>query len=120
MPAWKSLATRDGLTALQMAIDLKPDVIVLDMSMPGLNGVEVTRQLLAVCPNCKVLVLTVHEDRSYVRKLLEVGVAGYLLKRSAGEDLLRAIRAVAGGGIYLDPAIAGQAIDSAATRAASD
>jgi DNA-binding NarL/FixJ family response regulator len=111
---------RDGLTALQMAIDLKPDVVVLDMSMPGLNGVEVTRQLLAVCPNCKVLVLTVHEDRSYVRKLLEVGVAGYLLKRSAGEDLLRAIRAVAGGGIYLDPAIAGQAIDSTATRAAND
>ena len=79
--------------------------------MPGLNGMDVTRQLLAEFPGCKVLVLTVHEDRSYVRKLLEFGAVGYVLKRSATEDLLRAIHAVAAGGIYLDPAIAGQAIE---------
>jgi DNA-binding NarL/FixJ family response regulator len=102
----------DGEKALALAIDLVPDVVVLDLSMPLLNGVEVTRQLLAACPSCKVLVLTVHEDRSYVRKLVEVGAAGYLLKRSVAEDLLRAIHAIAAGGLYLDPAIAGQAVGS--------
>ena len=71
---------------------------VLDLSMPGLSGMDVVRQLLAACPECKVLVLTVHEDRSYVRKLLEFGAVGYVLKRSAPEDLLRAIHAVAARG----------------------
>jgi DNA-binding NarL/FixJ family response regulator len=107
---------RDGQTALQMALELKPDVVILDLSMPGMKGVDVTRQLLAERPDCKVLVLTVHEDRSYLRKLIEVGAAGYVLKRSASEDLLRAIHAVAAGGMYLDPAIAGQVIDTSASR----
>jgi DNA-binding NarL/FixJ family response regulator len=107
---------RDGQRALQMAIELKPDVVILDLSMPGMNGVDVTRQLLAERPNCKVLVLTVHEDRSYLRKLIEVGAAGYLLKRSASEDLLRAVHAVAEGGMYLDPVIAGQLIDTSRSR----
>ncbi len=102
---------RDGETALQMALEIKPAIMVLDLSMPGLNGVEVTRQLLAQFPDCKVIVLTVHEDRSYLRKLIEVGVAGYVLKRSVAEDLLRAIHAVAWGGIYLDPSIAAHALD---------
>jgi DNA-binding NarL/FixJ family response regulator len=107
---------RDGQTALQMAIELEPDVVILDLSMPGLKGVDVTRELLAQRADCKVLVLTVHEDRSYLRKLIEVGAAGYVLKRSASEDLLRAIHAVAAGGIYLDPAIAGQLIDTSGNR----
>jgi DNA-binding NarL/FixJ family response regulator len=102
----------DGPSALKLANELQPDVLVLDLSMPGLNGVEVTRETRAASPHCKVLVLTVHEDQSYVRKLLEVGVAGYVLKRSAAADLLRAVHAVAGGGTYLDPAIAGQIVDS--------
>ena len=107
---------RDGITALRMALELKPAIMVLDLSMPGLNGVDVTRQLLAQFPDCKVVVLTVHEDRSYLRKLIEVGAAGYVLKRSVAEDLLRAIHAVAAGGIYLDPAIAGQVIDRTAQK----
>jgi DNA-binding NarL/FixJ family response regulator len=102
----------DGTAALTMANELKPDVLVLDLSMPGLNGVEVAREMRASTPQCKVLVLTVHEDRSYVRKLLEVGVAGYVLKRSAAANLLHGVHAVAGGGTYLDPAIAGQIVDS--------
>ena len=102
---------RDGETALRMAIELNPAIMVLDLSMPGLNGVEVTRQLLAEAPSCKVVVLTVHEDRAYLRKLIEVGAVGYVLKRSVAEDLLRAIHAVAAGGIYLDPSIAAHAID---------
>ncbi len=103
----------DGKTALRMAIELNPAIMVLDLSMPDLNGVEVSRQLLAQCPNCKVIVLTVHEDRAYLRKLIEVGAAGYVLKRSAPEDLRRAIHAVASGGMYLDPLVAAHAFDRA-------
>jgi DNA-binding NarL/FixJ family response regulator len=103
---------RDGETALQMALELKPAIMVLDLSMPGLDGVEVTRRLLAQLPDCKIVVLTVHEDRSYLRKLIEVGVGGYVLKRSVAEDLRRAIHAVAWGGIYLDPSIAALALDT--------
>ena len=105
---------RDGETALQMALELKPAIMVLDLSMPGLNGVEVTRQLRAQSPDCKIVVLTVQEDRSYLRKLIEAGVAGYVLKRSVAEDLRRAIHAVAWGGIYLDPSIAAHALDTTA------
>lgn len=108
---------RDGRTALRLALDLKPDIVVLDLSMPGLNGVDVTRQLLRECPLCKVIVLTVHEDRSYFRKLIEVGAVGYVLKRSVSEDLRRAIHSVAAGGVYLDPSIAGKAIDGIAHKA---
>ena len=104
---------RDGLTALTLATDLRPDIAVVDISMPGLNGVKLTEQLRAACPNCKVLALTVHEDRGYLRQLLEVGIAGYVLKRSAPEELVRAIGAVASGGLYLDPAIAGKALGRA-------
>jgi DNA-binding NarL/FixJ family response regulator len=101
----------DGEMALNMAVELKPDILVLDLSMPSLSGVEVTRQLSTQLPSCKVVVLTVHEDRSYLRKMIEVGAAGYVLKRSAGGDLHRAIKAVAAGGFYLDPSIAMHAIE---------
>jgi DNA-binding NarL/FixJ family response regulator len=100
---------RDGRTALRRAIDLRPDVTVLDLSMPGLNGIEVARQLLAACPETRVLILTVQEDGAYLRQLLELGISGYVLKRSTTEELRRAIHAVAAGGIYLDSAIAGRA-----------
>lgn len=101
----------DGQTALDMAMKLEPSILVLDLSMPDLNGVEVTRQLSVLLPDCKAVVLTVHEDRSYLRKLIEAGAAGYVLKRSAAEDLPRAIKAAAAGGVYLDPSIAAHAID---------
>ena len=100
----------------EMAIELQPSILVLDFSMPDLNGVEVTKRLLAERPHSKVIVLTVHEDRSYLRKLIEVGAVGYVLKRSAADDLLRAIQAVAAGGVYLDPSIAGHAIDRTPNR----
>jgi DNA-binding NarL/FixJ family response regulator len=101
---------RDGRTALRLAADLQPDIAVLDISMPGLNGVRLAEQLRAVCPNCKILALTVHEDRGYLRQLLDIGISGYVLKRSASEELIRAIKAVSSGGLYLDPAIAGKAV----------
>jgi DNA-binding NarL/FixJ family response regulator len=100
----------DGPSAMRQAIELQPDVAVLDLSMPGLNGIEVAGGLLEVCPQCRVVILTVHEDAAYLRQLLDLGVAGYVLKRSATEELRRAIHAVAAGGIYLDPAIAAHAV----------
>ena len=108
----------DGRTALRLATELKPDIAILDISMPGLNGVKVAELLRIACPNCKILALTVHEDRGYLRQLLELGIAGYMLKRSAAEELIRAIRAMAKGGLYLDPAVAGKAMGVTPPRAA--
>ena len=106
----------DGPTALRRAIDLRPDVAVLDLSMPGMSGIDVAKKLIAACPNCRVLLLTVHEDAAYLRQALEIGAVGYVLKRSASEELNRAIHAVAAGGVYLDPAIAGRALSSTARQ----
>ena len=102
---------QDGETALRMALELKPAIMVLDLSMPGLNGAEVTRQVLARLSNCKVVILTAHEDRAYLRELIELGAVGYVLKRSVANDLRRAIHAVASGGLYVDPSIAALVID---------
>jgi len=100
----------DGQAALRLAAELNPDVMVLDLSLPGINGARVAQALRAQCPTCNVLILSVHEDRAYLRRLLELGASGYVLKRSAPEQLITAIRAVAAGGVYLDPEIAGLAI----------
>ena len=104
---------RDGRMVLKLAASLRPDVIVLDIWMPEMNGTDVARTLLAELPECRILVLTVHEDRSTLRQLLDLGVAGYMVKRSAAGELLRAIHAVAAGGTYLDPLIAGKVIGHA-------
>jgi DNA-binding NarL/FixJ family response regulator len=101
---------RDGRTALRMAIQLVPDVVVLDISLPEMNGIELAAALRTERPECRVLVLTVHEERAYLRQVIELGVGGYLLKRSAADELPRAIHAVAAGGMYLDPAIAGKVV----------
>lgn len=100
----------DGPNALRRVIDCDPDVAVFDLSMPGLNGIEVIQKLFSVRPQARVLVVSVHEDGANLRRLLKMGVAGYILKRSATEELIRGIHAVAKGGIYLDPAIAGHAV----------
>lgn len=107
----------DARSGLRLAVELAPDIVVLDISLPDLNGVKVAERLRNECPNCKILVLTVHEDRGYLRQLLHVGISGYLLKRSATTELGRAIAAVAAGGLYLDPAVAGMAIELSAPRA---
>jgi DNA-binding NarL/FixJ family response regulator len=100
----------DGQTAWQQARDCQPDVVVLDISMPNMNGIQATAHLKKDCPNLKVLVLSVHEDPIYLRELLAVGAAGYILKHAAADTLIHAIRVVAAGGVYLDPAIAGHVI----------
>lgn len=101
---------RDGRTALRMAMQLAPDVVVADISLPEMSGIELAAALRTERPECRVLVLTVHEERAYLRQLIELGVGGYLLKRSAADELPRAIHAVAAGGMYLDPAIAGKVV----------
>jgi DNA-binding NarL/FixJ family response regulator len=102
----------DGRTACDQVQELQPDVVVMDVSMPKLNGAQATVQLKQACPKVKVLALTVHEDKGYLRLLLEAGASGYVLKRAAAEDLIHAIRTVAAGGVYLDPALAGQVVGS--------
>ncbi len=100
----------NGREVVRQVIELRPDLLILDISMPGLNGLQVAERLRKDCPDCRILALTVHEDRGYLRQLLAYGVAGYLLKRSAAEDLIRALTSMASGGLYLDPAIAGLAV----------
>ena len=100
----------DGVSAWQQARDCQPDVVIMDISMPELNGAEATAQLKAACPTVKVLALSVHEDTGYLRKLLEAGASGYVLKRSAADALIQAIRMVADGGIFLDPLLAGKVV----------
>ncbi|SFV14431.1 MULTISPECIES: response regulator transcription factor [unclassified Methylobacterium] len=100
----------NGTDALSIITGLRPDVAVIDVSMPGINGLELTERATRDCPGVRLLVLTVHEDVAYVQPLLHAGARGYLLKRSAPEDLPRAVRAIAAGGIYLDPAIARHAM----------
>jgi DNA-binding NarL/FixJ family response regulator len=100
----------DGASALKMAAEFLPDVLVIDLSMPRLNGTQATEQIKQVCPDVKVLVLTVHEDRGYFRRLLEAGASGYALKQAPAEQLYKAIRIVAEGGIYLDPTLAGKVV----------
>lgn len=101
----------DGTEVVAGVLATRPDVVVLDISMPGRNGVEVARLLRESCPEAKVLVLSVHEDTAYARELLEAGVLGYMLKRAAAEELISAIRVVAGGGFHADSRVASQLMD---------
>lgn len=100
----------DGATAVAAAGELRPAVVVMDVSMPGAGGVDATDRIRRAWPEVRVLALTAHEDPGYLRKLLAVGATGYLLKRTAADELLRAVRAVAAGGTYLDPSVAGQVV----------
>ena len=99
----------DGTAAIQSAIALKPDVIVMDISMPGMNGLAATRALKQAQPGLAIVTLTRHGDDAYVQELLRAGASAYVLKQSAPAELLQAIRAVAGGGQYLDSALAARA-----------
>lgn len=95
-----------GEEAVALARELRPDVIVMDIAMPRLNGLEATRRIAAECPGCRVLVLSAHEEERYIIQLLEAGAAGYLPKTVGLDELLEAIRTVAQGESVLPPAIA--------------
>jgi DNA-binding NarL/FixJ family response regulator len=106
----------NGRSALSQALKLRPDVVVMDISMPELNGILVTERLKEECPATKVLVLTVHEDKAYVQHMLKCGVSGYILKRAVVEELVSAIRTVATGNIYLDSSLATKALGNYAHK----
>jgi DNA-binding NarL/FixJ family response regulator len=101
----------DGRAAVELARKLQPDIVLMDISMPELNGLKAAAKLKRVAPEIKILTLTRHTDEAYLQELMQVGVSGYVLKQSAPAELIRAIRAVAAGGKYLDPAITGKVLD---------
>ncbi len=96
---------RDGHDALRKAEELKPDVILLDLAMPGLNGIAVAKRLRSAAPAAKVLILTMHQEEEYVYETLKAGASGYVLKDAAGPDLVAAIRAARRGEQFLSPSI---------------
>ena len=95
----------NGREAVELAEKLKPDLVVMDVTMPELNGIEATRRLAASTPRTRVLALSMHKDSVYVREILRAGARGYLLKDSVDADLLAAVRAVANGDGYLSPGV---------------
>jgi two-component system response regulator NreC len=95
----------DGISAVKMACQLEPDVVLMDIAMPLLNGLEATRQIKRSAPQVRVLVLTMHENEEYIRQVLASGAMGYILKDAAARDLLGAIRSVHRGEAVLSPAI---------------
>jgi DNA-binding NarL/FixJ family response regulator len=103
----------DGRNACHEVLRLHPDITIMDISMPMMNGVEATRRLKSLCPETKILALTVHEDLSYLNEIMQAGASGYALKRAAGGELIHALSTVASGGTYLDPNLASKVVSSA-------
>ena len=101
----------NGRDAVRLVEELKPNMIIVDIAMPDMNGVEATRQIRQNSPQCQVLVLSMHRDAVYVRETLRSGAAGYILKDSIDQDLLRAVRMVAAGGSFLSPEVARTVLD---------
>lgn len=95
----------DGLTAVQLASELRPDVVVLDLSMPGMSGLEATQRLRERVPGTVIVALTRHTDEAYVQALLDAGASAYVLKQSTSSELIAAIRLAAGGGRHLDSSL---------------
>jgi DNA-binding NarL/FixJ family response regulator len=108
----------DGNAAIEQATALKPDIVVMDISMPGMNGLVATRTLKRAQPNVTIVALTRHDDDTYLEELLRAGASGYVLKQSAPMELVQAIRAVAAGGVYLDPAMTSRVADGLLARKA--
>ena len=101
----------DGDTVLERAGAVHPDIVVMDISMPGMNGLVATRTLKQSQPNVTIVALTRHDDNAHLEQVLRAGASGYVLKQSAPTEFLQAVRAVAAGGIYLDPALTSQVAD---------
>jgi len=101
----------NGRTTYERAKELLPDIVLMDISMPELSGVQATELLRRECPAIKILILTAYKDKGYLDRLLNVGASGFILKLSAAEELIGAIRLVAGGKVYLDPQMADRITD---------
>jgi len=100
----------DGREAVERCKTLLPDIVLMDVAMPGLGGLEAALEIRRDCPRVKVLVLTQYEDREYVSRFLKAGAAGYVLKKAAGADLASAVRSAQKGGLVLDPQVARDAL----------
>ena len=110
----------NGRQALEMATEHEPDVVVMDVAMPQLNGIEATRRLMNDQPDTKVVALSMHSDRRYVAEALKAGAAAYLLKDGAFDELVAAIRAVVANKVYLSPRVAGVVVDDYVRRLPGD
>jgi two-component system, NarL family, response regulator NreC len=102
---------RDGFQAVQTVQETCPDVVVMDITMPDMDGLEATRQLTGLCPHAHILALTVHEDKQYFFEMLAAGATGYMTKQAAADELVAAIHAVAQGYVYLQPTLARWLVD---------
>ena len=109
----------DGAEAVRLARELRPNVVVMDIAMPGLNGIEATRQVVAEASAVKVLCLSVHDERAMVASVIDAGASGYLLKDCVYEELVRAVQALARNEAYLSPRIAGMLLDERRARGAA-
>lgn len=118
-PEWQVIAEAgDGRTAVRQTLELQPDIVILDIGMPLLNGIEATRQIVRRLPNVGILILSMHADEAYITQALRAGARGYLLKDSAGTELLRAVSAVASGKSFFSPAVAKVLLDDYVQRLA--
>ena len=111
---------RNGREAVQLATALQPDVVVMDIAMPELSGVEATRQIHLIAPKIRVLALTAYDDEPYVQGLLEAGAAGYMLKTAEGREIVQAVREVAAGQKHIDPNVAEKLRQHAETEALTE
>jgi DNA-binding NarL/FixJ family response regulator len=100
-----------GSQAIQVSQAICPDVVVMDITMPGMDGLEATRQLKVLCPQVQILALTVHEDKQYFFEMLAAGATGYVTKQAAADELVAAIQAVSQGNVYLQPTLARWLLD---------
>jgi DNA-binding NarL/FixJ family response regulator len=103
--------TGDGLEAVHLAEQLHPEVIIIDLMMPNINGLEATRQISSCCPQTHIVILSMHADEAYVLEALRNGAEGYVLKNSSADDLIRAVREVIAGRRYLSPPLSERAIE---------
>jgi DNA-binding NarL/FixJ family response regulator len=109
-----------GQEAIDLAVSLEPDLILMDIAMPGLGGLEATVEIRKRVPRARIIVLSQYGEPEYVRRFLKAGVSGYVLKKAAGAELVAAIRAVLRGGLVLDPEIARAALEESGTPAEAD
>lgn len=109
----------DGEMAVKEAERLKPDIVLMDISMPVLNGLRATKRMRSVCPGVKILTLTRHTDDGYLQQIIGAGANGYVLKQSAPTELINAIRAVGSGKSYVDPSLADKVMGGYARRSSS-